>query len=147
MLVVIGEWLVVVVDFRKMRIGENLREDRQPAALLGHNLTVLLALPAAAPAFLVLPILGIADARLRLDIVEPRIFHALARGPDILTGDRAGMTADTFVEVQHHRDLSADFHATVSPVARSTGFELSSQSILLSLRTMTNSSRLEPTVP
>ena len=88
--------------------------------LLRYDLAALLALPAAAPAFLVLPVLRIADAGLGLDVVEPRVFHALARGPHVLAGDRAGVTADAFVEVQHHRDLSADLHDAVSSTARST---------------------------
>ena len=146
-LVVEGERLVIVVDLGQMRIGEDLGEDRKAAALLRHDLAALFALPSAAPALLVFPILGIADARLRFDIVEPRVFHALARGPNVLAGDGAGVTADAFVEVHHHRDLGADLHDAVSSTARSTGLEWSSQSILLSLRTMTNSSRLEPTVP
>src|SRR5262249_22656969 len=136
MLVVVGEGLVVVVDLWQMRIGEDLGQDRQTPALLRRDLAVLLALPAAVPALLVLPVLGIADARLCFDVVEPCIFHALARGPHVLAGDGAGMAADAFVEVQHHCDLSTDLHATVSFVARSTGLEWSSQSILLSLRTM-----------
>src|SRR5215472_8895953 len=133
MLVIVGEGFVIVVDFRQMWVGEDLREDRESPALLRRDLAVLLALPPAVPAFLVLPVLGIADARLGLDIVEPRVFHALTRGPHVLAGDRAGMAADTLIEVQHHRDLSADLHATVSLLARSTGFEWSSHSILFSL--------------
>src|SRR6185437_3084469 len=104
MLVVEGEGLVIVVDLGQMRIGKNLRENREPAALLRCNLAVLLALPAAAPALLILPIFWITNARLGLDIVKPRIFHTLTRGPDVLAGPRAGMAPDAFVEVHHHRD-------------------------------------------
>src|SRR6185437_12132878 len=139
MLIIVRERFVVVVDLRQMRVSEDLRQDRQPAALLRRDLPALLALPATPPARLILPVLGITDARLRLDIVEPRVFHALARGPHILAGHRTSVAADTLVEIQYHRDLRPDFHATVSLVARSTGFEWSSQSILLSFRTMTNS--------
>ena len=78
------------------------------------DLAVLLALPAAVPALLVLPVLGIADAGLGLDIVEPCVFHAFAAGPHVLAGDRAGVTPDALVEVQHHRDLSADLHSAAS---------------------------------
>src|SRR5215469_370222 len=117
MFVIVSEGFIVVVDFRQMRVREYLREDREPSALLRRDLAVLLALPAAVPALLVLPIFGIADAGFGLDIVEPRVFHALPRGPHVLAGDRAGMAADTFIEVQHHRYLSADLHATVSLVA------------------------------
>ncbi len=147
MFVVEGERLVIVVDLRHVRIGEDLRQHGQPAALLRHDLPVLLPLPAAVPAFLVLPILGIADAGLCLDIVEPGVFHALARGPHLLAGNGAGVAADAFVEVQHHRDLCADLHDAVSSATGSTGLEWSSHSTLTSLRTTTNSSRFEPTVP
>src|SRR6516165_4856689 len=114
MLVIEGERLVIVVDLGQIGVAEDLGENRQTPALLGDDLAIGLALPAAAPALLVLPILGIADA---------------------------------FVEVHHHRDLRTDLHETVSLTAPWTGLEWSSHSTLVSLRTMTNSSRLEPTVP
>src|SRR5215472_2279549 len=120
MLVVVSERFVVIVDFRQVRVGEDLRQDRESAALLRRDLAVLLALPTAVPASLVLPVFGIADAGFGLHIVEPRVFHALTRGPHVLAGDRTGMAADTLIQVQHHRDLSADLHAAVSLVARST---------------------------
>src|SRR5574337_590908 len=172
MLVIESEGLVIIVDLRQVRIGEDLRQDRELAALLWGDLAVLRPLPAAAPALLVLPVLRIADAGLGLDVVEPGVCHALTRGPHLLAGDRACVTADALVEVQDHRDLRADFHcaasfatssgalagsdslaagstgaATDAFTIGSTGLEWSSQSILLSLRRITNSSRLEPTVP
>src|SRR6185312_11675149 len=94
-------------------IGEDVGEDRPFAALPGHDLAVALALPAALPALLILPVLGIADAGLGFDIVEPRVFHPLTRRPHVLAGDGAGMAADTLVEVQHHGDLGADFHSVL----------------------------------
>src|SRR5262249_37977266 len=119
--VIEGERLVVVVDVGEMRIGEDLGEDRQAPALLRHDLAVLAALPAAAPALLVFPVLGIADAGLGLDIVDPRVFHAQTRGPDVLAGDRAGMAADALVEIHHHRDLGADLHDAASSATAGTG--------------------------
>src|SRR6516225_4422536 len=147
MLIIEGERLVVVVDLGQVRIGKDVRQDRPAPALLGDDLAALLALPAAAPTLLILPILRIPDAGLGLDVVEPRIFHALTRGPDVLARHRAGMAPDAFVEVEHHRDLSAYLHDVASSFASSTGLEWSSHSTLVSLRTMTNSSRFEPTVP
>ena len=87
MLVIEGERLVIVVDLGQIGVAEDLGENRQTPALLGDDLAIGLALPAAAPALLVLPILGIADAWLGLDIVEPGIFHTLAGGPHVLAGD------------------------------------------------------------
>src|SRR5215469_2736389 len=99
MRVIEGERLVIVIDLGQMRIGEDLGEDRPASALFGNDLTVLPALPATAPALLVLPVLGITDPRFGLDIVEPRVFHALSRGPDIFAGNRAGVATDALVEV------------------------------------------------
>ena len=109
-LVVEGEGLVVVVDLGQVGIGEDLGQHAPFAADLRLQLAVPLAHPAAVPAVLVLPVLGIADAGLGLDVVEPGVFHALAVGPNVLAGDRAGVTPDALVEVQHHGDLCADFH-------------------------------------
>ncbi len=151
MLVVEGEGLVIVVNLGQVGIGEDLGEHTPFGAELWLDLAVRLAMPAAVPAFLVFPVLRVTDAGLGLDIVEPRIFHALAAGPNVLAGDRAGVTADTFVEVQHHRDLGADLHSAASKClpaifgASSAGS--SSQSTCSILRMMTNSSRLDPTVP
>src|SRR4029077_1911303 len=103
--------------------------------------------PRPLPPFLFFPILGIADAGLGLDIVEPGIFHAFAAGPNVLAGDRAGVAADAFVEIQHHRNLRADFHDTASFWCCMVGCDPSSQSTLLMRRMMMNSSRLLPTVP
>ena len=113
-LVVEREGLVVVVDFRQVRIGENVRQHAPLRADARLDLAVLLAPPAAVPAVLVFPVLRIADAGLGLDVVEPGVFHPFAIGPDILAGDRARVAPDALVEVQHHRDLSADFHSAAS---------------------------------
>src|SRR5690606_17796510 len=100
--------------------------------------------PAAVPALLVFPVLGKADAGLGLDVVEPGVFDAVAAGPDVLAGNGAGVAPDAFIEVQHHADLSANLHSAAS---RAGAAGSSSQSTLSSFLTMTNSSRLEPTVP
>ncbi len=44
------------------------------------------------------------------NVVKPRILHAFTPGPDVFTGHRTGMTADTFIEVKHHADLRTYFH-------------------------------------
>ena len=117
------------------------------AVLLVIDAAVGPALPAALPALLVFPILGIADARLGFDIVEPCVFHPFAAGPDVLAGNAAGMAPDALVEIQHHRDLSTNFHSAASRPDVVAASGSSSQSILAILRTITNSSRFEPTVP
>ena len=158
MLVIEGEGLVVIVDFGQVGIGENLGQHPPFGADARLDLAVGFAGPAALPLFLVFPILGIADARLGLDIVEPGVFDAFAAGPHVLAGDRTGVAADAFVEVQHHRDLCADFHGKEllfrrcgERAARGAVFGFvegfSSQSTFDNLRMMTNSSRLVPMVP
>src|SRR5690606_1093641 len=159
-LVVEVERLVVVVDLRQDGVGEDVGQHAQAAAGLQHQLAGGAAHPAAVPLALVLPFLGIADAGLGLDVVEPGVLDALAAGPHVLAGDRAGVAADALVEVQHHRDLGTDFHRATSAAPAGTGsaaparpapatLELpcssSSQSTLSILRTITSSSRLVPT--
>ena len=56
------------------------------------------------------------------------------------------MAPDALVEVQHHRNLSADLHSAAS-LGASTVNGPSSQSTFAILRTTMNSSRLEPTGP
>src|SRR5690606_37201603 len=139
-----GVRLVEVVDLGQVRVGEQLGQDAPLRADSRLDLAVLLPDPAALPALLVLPVLGVADARLGLDVIEPGVFDPLAVGPDVLAGDRTGVTANAFVQVQDHGDLSADLHSAAS---RSGSAALSNQLIALILRMTTNSSRLAPTVP
>ncbi|MNT45632.1 hypothetical protein D3C72_1822280 [compost metagenome] len=110
MVVVEGEGLVIVVDFRQVGVGEDLHQQLPLAALARHDGAIRLAGPAAIPAFLVFPLLGVANAGLGLDVVEPGVFHAGAAGPDVLAGHAAGVAADAFVQVQHHTDLCTYFH-------------------------------------
>src|SRR5215831_10511583 len=110
---------VIIVDFRQIRIGKDVCQPPPLRADLRFDLAVLLAAPATVPPVLVLPIFRIADTRLGFDVVEPGIFHALAIGPHILAGDRAGMTPDALVEIEYHRNLRADFHSAAS-IAGST---------------------------
>ena len=146
--VVEGEGLVEVVDLRQVGVAEDVGEDAPLRPLLRLQVAARVALPAAVPALLVLPVLGVADAGLGLDVVEPGVFDAFAAGPDVLAGDRAGVTADALVEVQHLADLRADLHSAASRLGVAGAARgWSSQSTLRILRTMTNSSRLEPTVP
>src|SRR5690606_19184054 len=146
MLVVEREGLVVIVDLRKVRIREELREELQPPALFRDELAVCLAHPASLPLLLVLPLLRITDAGLRLHVVEPRVFHPFTRGPYVLAGDGAGVTPDALIEVQHHRDLCTDLHRP-PPSAAAASAGVSIQSTRLMRRTITYSSRFEPTVP
>src|SRR5690606_10018319 len=149
MIVVERKRLIIVVYFGQIRIGEYVGQQSEFSALSGLDPTVRIALPAPVPMLLILPIFGIADTWFGFDIIEPRIFHTVARGPDIFTVDRTGMTADTFVRVQYHRNLCPNLPSSLRSIleAYESRTADSSQSIFDIYRTITNSSRLEHTVP
>src|SRR4029078_12150411 len=137
-----GEGLVIVVDFWKIGIGEDVRQHAPLRPDLGDYLSVLFSCPPALPALLILPVLRIADAWLGFDVIEPRVFHALAVGPHVLTGNGTGVAPDALVEVQHHADLRTNFHSAASilgATAIGSGWSavgLSSQSTFDILRTI-----------
>src|SRR5690606_34497303 len=113
-LVVEGEGFVVVVDFRQVGVGEDVRQYPPFAADTRVDAAVGIAHPAAAPLLLVRPFLWVADARLGLHVVVPGVFDPFTAGPDVLAGDRAGVAADALVQIHHHADLRADLHFTAS---------------------------------
>ena len=104
-LIIKGEGFIVIVNLRQNRVSENFRQNAHFAAETRGQFAVYPADPAALPLILVFPVFWIANARLGFDVVEPRIFHAFTPGPDVLTGDRAGVAANAFIEVQHHANL------------------------------------------
>jgi len=67
-------------------------------------------LPAAFPPFLVFPVLGVTDAGLGFDVVEPHVLDALAVGPGVLARHRAGVASDAFVHVEDECELCTYFH-------------------------------------
>ena len=109
--VVEGERLVVVVERRQVGVEEDVEQAPASATpLFSSQAALAVELPAAVPGLLVLPALGVADAGLGLDVVEPHVLGAVAVGPDVLAGDAAGVAADALVEVHHHADLGPDAH-------------------------------------
>jgi hypothetical protein len=110
--VIEGERLVVVVDLRHVRVGEDVQQAVQLGAGFQLQLAVL-QFPAAAPDLLVFPLLRIADAGLGFDVVEPGVFHALAVGPHVLAGHRTGVATDALVQVEDEGELRSDFHFTL----------------------------------
>ncbi len=145
--VIEGKRIVVVVDLGKVGIGEDAGQDAPARALARLDPAVGLASPAAFPLLLILPLLRITNAGLGLDVVEPHVLHALARGPHVLAGHRAGVTTDALVEVHHHRDLRAYLHDDISSPAATGPDSSTVQGTRSSRRTSTISSRLEPIVP
>jgi len=71
-------------------------------------------LPTAFIKGLVLPLLGIANSRLGLDIIKPDVLSAFSVGPDVLAGNAASMAADTLVQIQNHGNLRFNLH-TIPP--------------------------------
>src|SRR5690606_54388 len=120
-LVVEVERLVVVVDAGQVRVGEDVRQHAELAADARVDGAVGIADPAALPLLLVFPFLGVADAGLGLDVVEPGVFHAFAAGPDVLAGDRAGVAADALVQVQDHSDLGTNLHGGTPQMSCGSG--------------------------
>src|SRR5690606_41554565 len=93
--------------------------------------------------FHVLSLYRESKAGLGFHVVEPGVFHTLTGGPDVLAGDGASVATDTLIQIQHHANLCSYFHRITSLQP----YWVSSQSTLFILRTTTNSSRLQPTVP
>ena len=104
-LVVIIKRLVVIIDARQMRVGEDFSQQHRAIAHARLQFTVDFADPAALPFFLVFPVVRETDARLTFHVVEPGVFHPFPAGPDVFTGHRAGVAADALIEIQHHADL------------------------------------------
>ena len=109
-LVAEGERLVVVFQRRAARGCRTASSGRRASSAgAGAGLAVL-QLPAAAVVLLVFPLGRIAGAGPGLDIVPPHVLGALAVGPQVLAGDRAGVAADAFVQVEEHAHMSANVH-------------------------------------
>src|SRR5690606_10305382 len=102
-----------------------------------------IALPAAFPFFLVFPLFRETNTGLGFHVVKPGVFHPFTGGPDVFAGDGASVATDTLIQIQHHANLCSYFHRITSLQP----YWVSSQSTLFILRTTTNSSRLQPTVP
>jgi hypothetical protein len=108
------EWLVIIIDFRHVGIGEDIGQHPPFAADPRLDFTAGLAPPSPIPAILIFPVLGVADAGLGLDIVEPRVLDAFTAGPNVLASDRTGVAADALVEIQYFANLGANFHSAAS---------------------------------
>src|SRR5699024_4680612 len=145
-LIIEVERLVIVVDFRQMRVVEDLGEQAPLAALARRDFAVVTPYPTAFPTILVFPVLGITHARLGFDIIEPHVLRTFARSPHVLAGHRTSMTTNALVQIENLPDLRAYFHRVYS-CAWMLSSSPSSQSTFFILRMTSNSSRLESTVP
>jgi hypothetical protein len=83
---------------------KDVREALGAASAFQKDLVAIL-LPATFVDLLVFLLAGIARTGLRLDIVPPHVFGALAVGPNVLASDGARVTTNALVEVEHHRNL------------------------------------------
>ncbi len=103
------EGLVVIFDLRHVGLEEHVGE----GGALAHGLQLELFPvdhPAPLEALLVLPLPGVTDAGLGLDVVPPHVFGALPVGPDVLAGNGTGVAADALVQVEHHDYLGSNIH-------------------------------------
>lgn len=116
-LVVVRPRLVVIVHLRLVRMIEELQQALRLRAGAQRELAIFAELPAALPLLLVFPVLRIADARLRLDIVEIHVFRAFAVGPDILASDGARMAANALIKIHDHGNLCFNLQASQPPPA------------------------------
>jgi hypothetical protein len=76
--IVKGKGFVIVINFREAGVAEDFGQHAPFAAGGQFDLAVGLARPSSLPAFLVLPVLRVANAGLGFHIVEPGILHAFA---------------------------------------------------------------------
>src|SRR5690554_1972339 len=113
-LVVVVKRFVVVINFRQVRVGEDVRQYPELATDAGADLAGAVAHPAALPFVLVLPLFRVANTGLGFDVVEPGVFHAFTACPYVFAGDGTGVATNALVQVQHHADLGTDFHFTAS---------------------------------
>ena len=109
-LVVVGPRLVVVVDGRHLRVGENRGELLDPPTGAQPQPAALVPDPAALPSLLVLVGPRIALPRAGFHIVEPHVLDAGPVGPGLFAGHRTGVAPDALVQVHHHRQLSHHAH-------------------------------------
>ena len=107
--IVIGERLVVIVDLRQVRVGEDVQQLRCAPAGLELQLAVDQR-PAAPPFFLVFPVFWIADTGLGFDVIEPDIFHTLAVGPRVFARYGTSVATNTLVQVKDECELCTYFH-------------------------------------
>ena len=104
-LIIKGKRLIIIVDLRYHRIGEDFGDDAHFAAQTRAYFAINVAHPAAFPHLLVFPVFWITDAWFGFDVVKPGVFHSFTSGPDVFTGDGTGVAADAFIKIENHADL------------------------------------------
>jgi len=102
--ILIRKGFVVIIDDRQVWVMEDIAEALDLACALQFDRIAVL-FPAALIDILVFPLRRITGTGFGLDVVPPLVLDALAIGPDILAGDRASVTANTFIQMKNHRDL------------------------------------------
>ena len=108
--VLVGPRLVVVLEFRQVRVMEQRRQFLDAPASFWLQIAGFGALPAAFPLLLIFPGAWITQTRAGLDVVEPDVLGAFTVGPCLLAGDRTSMAANALVQVHDHGNLGHDFH-------------------------------------
>ena len=142
-LVVIIKRLVVIIDARQMRVGEDFPNSIARLPMRGCSLPLILRIQPPFH-FLVFPVVRETDARLTFHVVEPGVFHPFTAGPDVL------QVTEQVWQPMHLSRFSTMPTCERIFILRSPVRSLpspSNQLMFFILRTTTNSSRLEPTVP
>jgi hypothetical protein len=105
MLVIVRKRLVVIIDLRDHRVSEDFRDHAHLAAQARSYLSVNVADPSALPLFLVFPVFWVTNPWFGLDVVKPCVFHPFTSGPDVFTGDGAGVATDALIQIKNHAYL------------------------------------------
>ena len=98
--------------------------------------------PASCPLLLIFPALRITDAGFDSTLLN-QMYSVPGRCPNVFTSDGAGVTADAFVQIQDHADLSTNLHTAPPFLSASSSI----QSTLFIFLTQAKSSRLGAIVP
>ena len=105
---------VVLVHLRQHGVVEEVDHLPEAGRLVQLRLIASrVLLPSAPVLVLVLPLAGVANAGLGLDVVPEHVFRALAVGPHVLARDCAGLAAQAFVEVEYDSHLFLDTHGQI----------------------------------
>jgi hypothetical protein len=92
---------VVIRHLRCVGIEKEIGEHVAPTAIAKFQF-IADPFPSSLPQILVFPLLRVTDARLGLHIVPPHVFGAFPIRPYVLAGNRAGVAADTLLEIEGH---------------------------------------------
>ena len=104
-----SERFVVIVDLWQIRVSKMFAKMRNFPPCFGSNLPAALRCQPPLPFLLIFPFLWITNPGFVSTLLNQRI-HTITAGPDVLQVTEQVWATDTFIEVQHHAYLCANFH-------------------------------------